>query len=162
MADNSTASELADFRISVQPDWMDLNGHMNVAYYVLAFDKATDAFYEYLHLSWAYRHAAENSLFTLGMNVDYVQEVFEGDPLRITTHLLDWNEKCLHYFHAMYHADTGFLAATNECLALHVSMETRRSAPFGEDSQQRIAALFADHQKRDLPKQASRVLAIRR
>ena len=33
---------------TVLPEWIDYNGHMNVAFYMLAFDQATDAFFDYL------------------------------------------------------------------------------------------------------------------
>ena len=34
-------------RATVKPDWLDYNGHMNEAYYVLVFSNATDAFMDY-------------------------------------------------------------------------------------------------------------------
>ena len=150
------------FTVDVQPDWVDANGHMNVAFYVLAFDKATDAFYDQLGLSWDYLDDHNHSLFTLGMNVDYVQEVFEGDPLRITTQLLDWDAKRLHYAHQMFHAQKGYLAATNEALAIHVSMETRRSTPFDEAMQAKLTSVFEHHKSVEAPEFVGRTLGIRR
>jgi len=32
---------LCETRLEILPEWTDPNGHMNVAYYVLAFDRAT-------------------------------------------------------------------------------------------------------------------------
>src|SRR5512141_1578451 len=65
-------------QVVIQPEWTDLNGHMNVAWYVLAFDRATDAFYDALGIGWAYLERERHSLFTVAMNVDYVREVFAG------------------------------------------------------------------------------------
>ena len=73
-----------------------------------------------------------NSTFTLGSNIDYLREVHEGDQLRLTTQLMDYDYKRLHYYHCMYNEDQGFLAATNECLTMYINMETRRSTPFSE------------------------------
>ena len=64
---------------------IDHNGHMHVAYFVLAFDEATDAVYEEWGIGPEYPERSGCSVFTLGMNVDYFAEVFEGDPIRIDT-----------------------------------------------------------------------------
>ncbi len=66
--------------LEIRPEWTDANGHMNVAYYVLAFDRATDAFYDALGIGWPYLERERKSLFTLAMNVDYVREVMAGSP----------------------------------------------------------------------------------
>ncbi len=39
-------SEHFTYQVKVNPDWIDHNGHLNVAYFVLAFDYTTDAYYE--------------------------------------------------------------------------------------------------------------------
>lgn len=153
--------QLPTFEINVQPEWIDHNGHMNVAYYVLAFDLATDGFYESLDIGITYQEKGF-SVFTLGMNVDYVAELFEGDPIRIETHLVDWDHKRVHYIHQMFHAEKGFLAATNECLGMHVGYESRKSLSFSEEHQAGLKAMFEAHQKVDLPAQVGRKLAIRR
>ncbi len=73
------------YRAVVKPEWIDHNRHMNVAYYVVAFDEATDAIYEEWGLGLDYPDRSGCSVFTLGMNVDYLDELFEGDPIRIET-----------------------------------------------------------------------------
>jgi acyl-CoA thioester hydrolase len=100
---------------------------MNVAYYVLAFDRATDAFYDALGIGWPYLERERKSLFTLAMNVDYVREVMAGTRVRIESRLLDYDPKRIHYFHAMHDAREGWLAATNELVAMHVDMASRRA-----------------------------------
>jgi acyl-CoA thioesterase FadM len=91
------ALELAPSR--VKPEWIDYNGHMNVAYYVLAFDKALDNFCDRIDVGAAYVKRTNQSIFTLEMHVHYRQEVLEGDPLRFTFQLLDADEKRMHYRH---------------------------------------------------------------
>ena len=41
---------LFETKMTVLPEWIDHNGHMNVAFYVLAFDVATDTVYEDCYL----------------------------------------------------------------------------------------------------------------
>ena len=151
---------LYETRLTILPEWIDENGHMNVAYYVLAFDLATDTVYK----DWFGDNYTTRgfSAFTLGMNVDYVGELLEGDTVRITTQLMDWDKKRLHYFHEMYNAETGTLAARNECLSIGVNLETRRSAPFPQPVQVRLTEVFAAHQALPTPEGFGRKLGIRR
>ncbi len=147
------------FRSVVRPEWIDHNGHMNVGYFVVAFDEATDAVYEDWGLGLAYPETSGCSVFTLGMNVDYLAELFEGDPLRIETALVDHDEKRIHYYHRMFNASTDALAATNECLCMNVDLESRRSAPFPPGVLERL-----DDARHDgaTPEGFGRTLAIRR
>ena len=86
-----------EYETSVKPEWIDHNGHMNVAYFVLAFDEATDDVYERWGIGLDYPQQSGCSVFTLGMNVDYLGELFAGDPLRIDTRLVDHDAKRIHY-----------------------------------------------------------------
>lgn len=148
------------FECRVLPEWIDYNGHMNVAFYVLAFDKATDALLEHLGMDAAYVKDRNNSTFVVEMNVSYLREVHEGDPLRFSTQILGWADKKLHFYHRMYHADEGYLAATNEILMLHIDMDVRRSAPFPPDIRQKVVSLADAHCNTPLPDNVGRQLAI--
>ena len=154
------ASPLALHRETVRPEWIDYNGHMNLAYYLLAFDHATDRLYDHLQVGEAYLAAANCSVFICEAHVTYDREVHDGDPLRFTTQLLGYDAKRLHFIHAMYHADEGFLAATNELLALHVDLTRRRAAPFPEPVGRRLAALHAAHRRLPTPVQVGRVMGL--
>lgn len=161
MASATDTRELPVTRLVVEPDWVDYNGHMNLAFYVLAFDRATDHFYDQLGIGIAYREQMQSSMFTLAINVDYVREVFAGDELRVTTQLLDSDAKRMRYFHQMYQGDAAALVATNECLAVHVDMNSRRSAPYPQTTRERIDALLAEHRRLPLPERAGRMLGVR-
>jgi len=43
------------------------------------------------------------------MHITYQREVKEGDRLRITTQLIDFDAKRMHFIQCMYHAEHGFL-----------------------------------------------------
>ncbi len=148
-----------DYQTRVKPEWIDHNGHMNVAFFVVAFDEATDAVYETWGLGLDYPDSSGCSVFTLGMNVDYCAELFEGDPIRIVTTLVDRDRKCIHYFHEMTHAETGALAARNECLCMNVDLATRKSAAFPVDVSDMLDKALAVGER---PDGFSRTLAIRR
>ena len=149
-------------RLEILPEWTDQNGHMNVAYYVLAFDRATDTLYDRLGIGWSYLERERRSLFTLAMNLDYLGEVFAGDRVRIVSRLVDHDHKRIHYFHEMQHEAKGFVAATNELLAMHVDMATRKSEPFPAAVRKRLAEMQAAQATLPLPPRLGRRLGIRR
>jgi acyl-CoA thioester hydrolase len=153
--------EPCETSLDIPPEWTDRNGHMNVAYYVLAFDRATDALYDALGIGWSYLDRTGKSIFTLAMNVDYLEEVVAGDKVRIVSRLIDWDCKRIHYFHEMYHATNAYLAATNELLSIHVNMATRRSEPFPPGIRAQLAETKAAHAALPASPQVGRKLAIR-
>lgn len=153
--------EPCETRVDIPSEWTDRNGHMNVAYYVAAFDRATDALYDALGIGWSYLDRTARSIFTLSMNVDYLGEVFAGDAVRIVSRLIDFDHKRVHYFHEMYHASTSNVVATNELLAMHVNMTERRSEPFPPDVQMLLGEVKAAHAALPLPPQFGRKIRIR-
>ena len=70
-----------EYRDIVRPEWIESNGHMNLAYYVVVFDLATDALYKALDIGDAYREASGNSCFTAETHTLYEREVRLGDKL---------------------------------------------------------------------------------
>lgn len=162
LAQDRRMADLFETKLTVLPEWIDHNGHMNVAFYVLAFDEATDAVYETWGLGFDYPEREGCSIFTIGMNVDYRSELFEGDPIRVTTQLVDWDHKRVHYYHEMFHAENGRLAATNECLAMNVDLETRRSTAFPESVQSKLRPVWDVQNGLAKPKGFGRQLMIRR
>jgi|TARA_Y100000310_G_scaffold94135_1_gene91750 acyl-CoA thioester hydrolase len=147
-------------RQRVLADWIDYNGHMNVAYYVLAFDRGVDELMGHVGLTPAYIEREASSTFTLEIHINYLQELHLGDPIRLAWQLLDFDAKRMHYFLRMYHADEDFLAATSEQIMLHVSLTSRRSLPFPETIQNTLAQLLAAHRDLPRPQQAGRVIGI--
>jgi acyl-CoA thioester hydrolase len=157
------ARELFSTTAEVQTEWIDYNGHMNMGFYLVAFDYiATDRFYDYLGIGVEHKQSIGKSTFTLGANIDFIQEVMAGAPLRFTTQLLDYDHKRLHYFHSMYHAEEGFLAATNECLGMYIDMETRRSTHFSEEQMDRFERELELGRQYEVPEGFARKLGIRR
>src|SRR5690606_18602951 len=133
------------YRGVVLPEWIDHNGHMNVAYYLLAFDQATDLFFDYLGLNAAHREASGGTTFAGDIHLTYQRELREGAPLRVTAQLLGYDDKRLRFFQRMYHAEEAFLAATMECLTLYVDLARRKVAPFPAEIRERLATVLEQH-----------------
>ena len=126
---------------TVQPDWIDYNGHLSEAYYVLAFGFATDRVMDGLGLDAAYRSLSGCSLYTVEAHVRYLAETGEGAALTITTTIVGAGAKKLHLAHEMRTGET--LIATEELLALHVDAGTGRTTPFPEP----VATAISDHRQ---------------
>ena len=148
------------YRDHVRPEWIDGNGHMNVGYYLVVFDYATDEFLSWVGLDARHRREYRVTTFCLEAHVSYHREVRSADPLRFTTLLLGHDAKRLHYVHAMYHATGGHLAATNELMSLHVSEATRRGAPMAPEILERLARVQKAHDALPRPPQVGRTIGL--
>lgn len=145
----------------IVPEWIDYNGHMNVSYYVLVFDRATDEFFDFMGMTAEYRAAGNVSAFTAEMHVNYIREVKEGDEVYVTTQLLGYDEKRFHYFHKMYHAEQGYLAATSELMCLFVDMNLRRVTQMPTPILDRLAKIKQSHDELPLPEQVGSVMRVK-
>ncbi|WP_149536221.1 thioesterase family protein [Siccirubricoccus phaeus] len=133
----------------VRPDWVDNNGHMNMAFYLAVFDMATDQLWPKLGLGPAFR-AKGLGTFAAETWVSYVREVHEGMPLACTNEVLAHDGKRLLAVHRMYHATEGWLAAENEVLYLCVDLSVRRVTSWPEEVVARFAALATGRPARRL------------
>ena len=112
----------------VVPEWLDYNGHMNVAYYTRVFDLGVDAYKAVIGLTLEYIESTGRSTVALESHVTYQQEAHLGDELRVETRVLGCDGKRAHIYQELYRDTT--LLATQESLALSFDKATRRSAPF--------------------------------
>jgi acyl-CoA thioester hydrolase len=144
----------------VLPEWIDANGHMNLAYYVVLFDQATDLLYDALGVGTAYREATGNSTFTAETHTLYERELRVGERVRVVPHLLGADAKRLHYFHEMFHTEYGHRVAAQELMALHIDMSVRRVTPFPADLSDRICTAVRMYRKRPVPKGVGRRIAM--
>ncbi len=146
----------------VRPEWIDYNGHMNVAYYLLAFDGAADAFFDVLGINEAYRQATRSTTFAAECHITYQREVVAGDPLRFTAQIIGFDEKRIHFLQTMHHAAQGYIAATSEWLSLHVNLDRRRVSPMPKAVLGRLDEIYAVHQHLPRPPEAGRSIGLRR
>jgi acyl-CoA thioester hydrolase len=144
----------------VEAGWIDYNDHLNMAYYNVLFDRAVDEVYELLGLGLAYVETSRHSTFTAEVHVRYLRELHAGDPVRVTFQLLGFDEKRLHYFEELHHAEANWLSATSENMALHVDMAARKTAAFPPQIAARLARMRAAHASLPVPDGAGRRIAM--
>lgn len=140
---------------TVQPQWIDYNGHMNDGYYVVAFTVATDALQDHVGFDESWRTDSGCSIYTVEAHIKYLREVKVHTPLRFDTWVLGVDEKRLHIMHAMYDADQDTLAATHELMLLHVDQQAGKVAPMPDAIRSRLERLVTMHQGLSLPVPAS-------
>ena len=133
------------FRGEVLPEWIDWNGHMNLAYYVVLFDKATDLLFNELGLGLDYRENRQLGTFVVETHLLYERELLVGERVRVATQILGSDDKRLHLAHEMYRLSDGSRAAAQELMFLHIDMRLRRTAPFPPDRRERVEAATAAH-----------------
>jgi len=146
----------------IRPEWIDYNGHLNMAYYNVLFDDCIDQAFILFGLGPDYVKQKNASFYTLEVHITYLRELHEGDPVYVTLQLLDFDEKRTHFYQELHHAEKGFLSATSEQLNMHVDMTAKRAAPFPDDVLTNIAAMHDAHKDLERAPQLGSVIGIRR
>lgn len=147
--------------IAIKPEWIDYNGHLNMAYYNVVFDHAVDEFFEkILDLGPSYLTRTNRSTMTAEIHVRYLREVKLQDPVQCLVWLLEVDEKRIHVFGQLRHATEGWVSATTENMILHVDMTVRKVAPFPPDIQARLRAIAAAHASEPRPEGVGRRIAM--
>ncbi|NNF40061.1 MAG: thioesterase family protein [Woeseiaceae bacterium] len=149
-------------RGKVLPEWIDINEHMNVAYYVLAFDQGVDTLWNRFGLTDAHIRGNNSSTFAVESHITWQREIAEADPYIITSQVLAYDEKSIHQFMRMYHAVDGHLVATAEWMNLHVDMAVRRVAPWPDAILQRIRQYAAEQGEHRWPAEAGKRMQIKK
>jgi acyl-CoA thioester hydrolase len=140
----------------VEDHWIDYNGHLNMAYYNVLFDRAVDEVYELIGVGVDYVEKRRHSFFTAEVHLRYLRELHAGDPVRVTFQLLDYDRKRLHTFEQLFHAEHGWVAATSENMSLHVDMVERKTAAFAAEVTRRLAEMKTSHARLPRPEAAGR------
>jgi acyl-CoA thioester hydrolase len=144
----------------VKPEWIDINGHMNVAYYVLAFDFAVDALWAEFGITDEYIRSTRGSTFAVECHVNYLRELKEGQAYCVTSQILAYDAKRIHQFQRMYHADEKYLAATAEWMNLHVDLDTRKVSAWPDDILESISVRASEQGVSSFPDAAGRKMSV--
>ena len=135
---------------------------MTEASYLTAFGEASDQLFRYIGINEDYRKEGKgHSFYTVETHINFYQEVGSGEPLRFTTQLIDLDDKRLHFFHSMYHSNTGDLLATTEQMLLHVDMQAGKAATILPRVKQALDAIWDVHKTMPTPKQVGRQMRVK-
>jgi len=140
----------------LEPQWIDYNGHLNVAYYNVLFDRAVDEFYELIGLGPAYLERTGHSTMVVEGHVRYLRELKLEDPARVTVQLLDYDAKRMHLFEELRHATENWISATSENMTLSVNMTAKKVAPFHDSVLRLLEPVKIAHAALPMPGGAGR------
>ena len=140
----------------IEPQWIDYNGHLNVAYYNVLFDRAVDELYDLIGLGPAYLERHRHTTMVVEAHVRYLRELKLDDPVRVTMQLLDYDAKRIHLFEQLLHANENWVSATSENMTLGVDMTTKKVAPFTDGVLRALERMKQAHAVLPRPEAAGR------
>lgn len=130
---------------TVRPEWIDENEHLNLAYYVMLFDWATDAIWRPLGLGEKLRNSGRGT-FAVEAHTLYRAELVVSETVTIESIVLGCDEKRLHMAHEMRRERDGVVSAQQELMYLGVDLRTRRVAPWPQETLAGLSEAVAAHQ----------------
>ena len=116
----------------IKSEWTDYNKHLNMAYYVLIFDKAWEVILEKFKMGEHSAKTSGMSTMVVETNTTYNSEVKEGDEVEIVLTFFDHDKKRLHFRLEMIEKKSKKLSSTIEMLSLHVDLNKRKVAEFDQ------------------------------
>ncbi|CRM37605.1 MULTISPECIES: thioesterase family protein [Pseudomonas] len=153
-------SALKTYTTKIQPDWVDYNGHLRDAFYLLIFSYATDALMDTLGLDSDNREASGHSLFTLELHLNYLHEVKLGAEVEVRTQLIAFDAKRLHLYHSLHLLGDEKELAGNEQMLLHVDLAGPHATPFTEATLHKLTAISAAQAELPRPALLGRVIGL--
>ena len=144
----------------VESQWTDYNGHLNMAYYAVLFDRAAEEMFETFGTGANYTKRTNCTTFTLETHTTYANELKEGEDVRVETQIIGCDAKRVHYVQQMFRGDTSYLACVLEVMVSHVDMNIHRTAPFPDEILARIEAMAKDHGRVPLPPQVGHKIGL--
>ncbi|OCA89057.1 thioesterase family protein [Pseudobacillus wudalianchiensis] len=145
----------------VRDEWLDYNGHMNDAEYARVFSWAGFNWMEDVGFNDDFRKRYDYTIFTLESHICYLAEMKPKEALEVSLHILDYDEKRVHFFFELFGED-GKRAATCEQMLMGIDQKQRRPAPFPDELFEKIAALAKEQAELPRPKESGHVIGIRR
>lgn len=151
---------LPTYRTTISPDWVDYNGHLRDAFYLLIFSHATDALMDVLGLDEAGRARTGHTLYTLECHLNFLAEVKEGEPVEVRTRLLAHDAKRLHIHHALHRPGEAASLAQSEQMLMNIDSALGRAAFFEAEVAARVSALATAQQGLPVPTGMGRIIAL--
>ncbi len=156
----TNATPFVGHMLTVENQWTDYNGHLNMAYYAVLFDRAAEEMFQTFGLGPDYVKATNCTFFTLETHTSYANELLAGDQVRVETQIIAADQKRIHYVQQMFRGETTYLACVLEVMVSHVDLNTHRTSVFPANIQVKIDAMAALHRALDMPPQVGHVIAL--
>ncbi len=163
MTSAAPVRELPVYRATIEPDWIDYNGHLRDAYYGLVASYAVDGVMDILGLDAAYRARTHCTLYTLEVHLHFLHEVKSSDDLGVISSVLDFNRKRIQVGCRFICSRVSEPVATAELMLLHVRQGDKPSvASFPDEVTANLEALEVSPDARDAFGPSSRKIELKR
>ena len=147
--------------MELEPAWIDYNGHLNMAFYNVLFDRGCDEAFERFGMGPNYAKERKLTAYTAEIHVRYIREIHLGDKVCSSYQIVEHDEKRIHAFQELRHQH-GWLSATSETLTLHVDRSGPKVTPFPDNVMAKIEVVAQAHKNLPYPEDAGRRIEIRR
>ena len=117
----------------IKKEWTDYNNHMNMAFYVLVFDRVWENVLDKFKMGENSAKTSKRSTMVVETHTTYNNEVKEGEEVEINLTFFDHDKKRLHFKLEMIEKSSKKLSATIEMLSLYVNLNLRKVSEFEED-----------------------------
>jgi len=163
MTSAAPVTELPVYRATIEPDWIDYNGHLRDAYYGLVASYAVDGVMDILGLDAAYRERTHCTLYTLEVHLHYLHEVKSSDDLGVISSVLDFDRKRIQVGCRFICSRVSEPVATAELMLLHVRQGDKPSvASFPDEVTANLEALKVSPDARNAFGPSSRKIELKR
>jgi len=116
---------------TVKDDWIDYNGHMNMAYYVQCFEETSDFLLEHMNLGYRYAIEEQKGVFVIKCEINYRKEINLNEDFIISLEDLICKGKKLTVGLKMLNVGSETIA-DYQILNLNVDLQTKKSVPFSQ------------------------------
>lgn len=144
----------------IEAAWTNYNGHLNMAYYLVMFDRAADELFTTFGCGADYIKRTNCSTFVLETHTSYANELKAGEQVRIESHIIGFDQKRVHFVQQMFRAESLYLACVLEVMMAHVDLTTRRIWTFPPEILSRIEQMAKDHASLPLPPQLGHAIGL--
>jgi len=148
------------YRCTVIQDWVDYNNHMTEAAYLTVFGWASDVLFQFIGVDDTYR-AGGSSFYTVETHIIYEREAALSDSLKVTTQILDFDAKRLHFNHEMFNLETNERLSTCEQMLLHVDSKAAKASAIKPTVALALNALLSSHRILATPPEVGRIMKIK-
>jgi acyl-CoA thioester hydrolase len=160
MTADSVPAPFARYEGVVLPEWIDSNGHMNLAYYVVLFDMGVEALFAVVGFGPNHDATTRHGPFAVETHTIYERELLAGERVRVASRIVGLDAKRLHLAHEMFRLPDGQRAAMQEVMYLHVDLAARRAVPFTPALRARLDSAYAAHAALPIPDWVGRRVAM--
>ena len=127
-------------------EWTDYNGHMNLAFYIIVFDKGAEKILSKFKMGEQSAKTTKRSTMAVESHTTYNNEVKENEEVNVCLSYFDHDKKRLHYKLEMYEKSKNILSATTEVVSLYIDLNIRKVAEF-ENEKVMIMDQFVEDNK---------------